>query len=161
MPDVTRILEIVDSALDTEAIARRIRENLHEHSLEAREFPEFAVTPPPWDPHSRFPEPVHYDLQQAHEAYTQTWVTMPPLTSRLPLVGRIKRAFHRLVLYYVNRLASQQMVVNAAILRVLTRLVVAPDAAAPDADLAALQDEIAALRARVAQLEASAEEDVP
>jgi len=159
MGDPLEMIQIDLPEIDRDALLARIQENMRSHNLvDPPSFPVFEVMSSSRRAasHTSASSSLEFDLQQAHEAYTQTWVTMPPLTSRLPLVGRIKQAFHRLVLYYVNLLASQQMVVNAAILRVLNRLV-----AAPDADLAALQDEIATLRARVAQLEASAKEDVP
>ena len=157
MFDVSQILEIADPALDVDAIAQRIQENLRAHSLKSRDFPEFAVTPPLWDTGSRLPESLYYDLAHAARAYQQTWVTLSPLTSKVPLWARIRQAFHRLVLYYVNRLAEQQMVVNAAMLRALNRLVAT--LAKPDAEVAALQAEVASLRARVAQLEAAADEE--
>lgn len=152
MSDMTQILDLADPALDAAAMAQRIQANLRAHGLEPRDFPEFPVTPPPWRADSRFPESLHYDLAHAAQAYGETWVTLPPLASRVPLVARIKRAFHRLALYYVNLLAGKQMIVNAAILRALNRLVVT--LATPDAEVAALREEVAALRARVADLEA-------
>jgi len=150
--DLTDVIQIDDPQINAAEITRRVRENLLAHELdESVEFPEFAVVPPRFKDGARLPAALYHDLELAARAYGQTWVELEPVESRIPLLARLKRAFHRLVTYYVNLLGERQMIVDGALLRALNRM--APALDGHDAEIIALQREVAELRARLERLE--------
>lgn len=155
--DLTDVIQIDDPQIDADEVARRVAENLRAHGLGEEgeaEFPEFAIVPPRFEEGARFPATLYHELEQAALAYGRTWVAPQPVASRLPLLARLKRAFHRLVVFYVNRLGERQMVVNAALLRVLTQMVkTLDDERSARQEVAALQCEVAEMRARLERLE--------
>ena len=83
--------------------------------------------------------PAFYDhLYQAELNYDQLALTLSVTRSSLPVVGplldRLRTELHRLVLYYVNRVAVQQMKVNNHLLRSVNILGEALEAALEDQD---------------------------
>ena len=144
-PELTEIIQIADPEIDATSLTARIEANLREHELTGPEkFPTFEIAPPEKETRTA----LDFDLRQAREAYAQTWVSADVPEDGLSLLGRVKRALHELVVYYVNQLAERQMRFNAALLRIV-------NGRRPEchSDQAALRREIAQLRARVEQLE--------
>ncbi len=138
-------------------MVRRVRANLLAHDLDAKlEFPEFAIASPPLQEGARFPASLYYDLSQAAQASDQTWIQLAPVQSRWPLVARLKRAFHQVIVYYVNMLGERQMMVNSALTRVLTQMVATLD---QQDEIESLQRQVAELRARLEQLEKNEDKD--
>jgi len=83
--------------------------------------------------------PAFYDhLYQAEVNYDQLALPLGVARSALPLVGplidRLRTELHRLVLYYVNRMAIQQMKVNNHLLRCINVLGEALEAAYEERD---------------------------
>jgi hypothetical protein len=157
--DLANVIQIDDPQIDAAEVARRVRENLLAHGLDKEhiEFPEFAVVLPSLRDGTRFPATLQYDLEQAARSYSQTWVELQPVESRIPFLGRLKRELHRLVIYYVNLLGERQMTVNGALLRALNQM--ATVLAHPDPEIAALRREVAELHARLERLEGKGDKD--
>jgi hypothetical protein len=153
--DLTNFVQIDDPQIDVAEIARRVAQNLRARGFDKDvAFPEFTIVPPRFEEGARFPAALYHELEQATLAYGRTWVAPQPVASRLPLLAWIKRAFHRLVVFYVNLLGERQMVVNAAFLRVLTQMVkTLDDEQSARQEVAALRREVAELRARLERLE--------
>lgn len=150
--DLTDVIRIDDPRIDARGVIQRVAENLLFHGFdESVEFPEFRVVPAQYEAGARFPAALYFDLEQAVLAYGRTWVQLRPVESRFPLLAQLKRAFHRLAVYYVNQYGERQMMVNGAMLRVLNTLVRTLDAS--ESEIVALRDELADLRARLEQLE--------
>lgn len=144
-PELTEIIQIADPEIDATSLTARIEANLLEHDLTGPEnFPAFEIALPETETRTV----LDFDLRQAREAYAQTWVSVDAPESGLPLLGRLKRALHELVVYYVNQLAERQMRFNAAILRIVNGR-----RSDCHSDQAALRREIAQLRARIERLE--------
>ena len=143
--ELTKIILIADPEIDATDLAARIEANLRAHDLTGPEnFPAFEIGPLETEPRTA----LDFDLHQAREAYAQTWVSADVPEDGLPLLGRVKRALHELIVYYVNRLAAQQMRFNAALLRIISGR-----RSECHSDQAALRREIEQLRARVERLE--------
>ena len=146
------VIRIDDPQINGAEVVDRVTENLLAHSLDENiDFPQFAVAPPRFTDKARFPAALYYDLKQATSAYGQVWVELDPVESRIPLLARIKRAFHRLVVYYVNRLGERQTMVNGALLRALNQMVKTLDNS--EAEVVSLRHQVAELRARLDRLE--------
>lgn len=144
-PELTEIIQIADPEIDATSLTARIKADLREHDLTGPEsFPAFEIAPPETETFTA----LGFDLHQAREAYAQTWVSVDAPESALPLLGRLKRALHELIVYYVNRLAERQMRFSAALLRIVNGR-----RSECYSDQAALRREIAQLRARVERLE--------
>jgi hypothetical protein len=144
------VFRIEDPQIDAREIMQRVSENLYAHGLvENIQFPEFDVVPAEFADGARFPAALYYELEQATLAFGQTWVELQPVESRFPLLGRVKQEFHRLVVFYVNRYAERQTVVNGALLRALNQLVMALDAS--EVEVVALRREVAELHTRLEQ----------
>jgi hypothetical protein len=75
--------------------------------------------------------------------------------SRWPLAGSMRRAFHNLVIYYVNTLANKQKRFNQATATTLKQIAVSQHHMG--SDIEAMQAEIAALRAEIQALQAKPE----
>jgi hypothetical protein len=143
--DLTAIIRIADPEIDATSLTARIEANLRAHDLTGPEnFPAFEIGPLETETRTA----LDFDLRQAREAYAQTWVSADAPESKLPLLGRLKRALHELIVYYVNQLAERQMRFNAALLRVVNGR-----RSECHSDQAALRREIAQLRERVERLE--------
>jgi hypothetical protein len=92
-------------------------------------------------------------LRLANEVYahveTEPALVASPL-SKMPLIGRIwervRPALHTLILYYVNRAASNQVATNRHLVSALNQLT--GIALAQQRQILALQQELAALRQR-------------
>jgi len=84
-------------------------------------------------------------------AYDKLGVDIILTPSRLPLVGgllqRLRAALHTLVVYYVNRLAGQQVRLNEMLVRVLVGLTKALETTRAENER--LQQEVEALEARL------------
>ncbi len=149
---LTDVIRIDDRRIDARDVIQRVAENLFIHGFdESVEFPEFDVVPAQYEAGARFPVTLYYDLEQAALGYGRTWVQLRSIESRFPLLARLKRAFHRLAVYYVNRYGERQMMVNGALLRVLNTLVKTLDGS--ESEIVALRHELADLRARLEHLE--------
>jgi len=134
-----------NTAVSPDDLAGKIAATLEKYPLrEPASWPEFALTAN--DPAAATPDPanLHAALEQAVRAYDQMWVTAEITPSRWPFVTRIKKSFHQLVIFYVNRLGERQIKFNDRILRAVNLLAAAH--AAKDA-------EITRLRQRLTQLE--------
>lgn len=149
---IRQLFEINDTAASPSALAQRIAANLATHKLQGPDhWPEFAITPASPGERPLLPPEAYAALQQAAESYDQIWVQPAPAASRFAFITRLKQAFHRLAIYYVNQLGERQMVFNDRLLRVANHLVTRQDR--PHPEVAALRRRVAELEARIEQLE--------
>jgi hypothetical protein len=149
---VRQVFQIADPAIDQDELAHRLAVNLENHDLQSPErWPEFAIAPIRPGERPPFPDEVYVSLVRASEAYDQIWVKPKVASSRFSLITRLKRAFHQLVIYYVNQLGERQMVVNDRLLRVVNQLVARHEQSEPQ--IAELQQRITELEARLEQIE--------
>lgn len=108
--------------VDVEQLMEQIRRQILEKRAAAGD--EAAARVPVGG--KRFPPELYDHLYQAGLGYNQLLVDPVIKESKLPLLGpllnRVRRALHLLVIYYVNRLAERQQTVNLHLLRALSVL---------------------------------------
>jgi hypothetical protein len=149
---IRQVFEIGVTAVDQNALAQRIAHNLQAHNLQTPDtWPAFVLTAVQPPENAPFTPELYAALAQANQHYDKIWVEMSLAKTRFPLLKRLKRSAHQLVLFYVNQLGQRQIAFNDRILRVVNRIV--STQAERDADMEALKQQIAALQARIEELE--------
>ncbi|MDW8064561.1 MAG: hypothetical protein RMK32_02880 [Anaerolineae bacterium] len=129
-------IEIHDPEINLAHIMEQIRERIQRRREELgyprRTFPTFGAAAYPGEPEGEEYDPdLYYYLRQANEHFYHLGVEVelvPSPRSRIPLIGplwdRIRREAHHLVLFYVNKLAQRQVMVNRHLVSTLNRMVV-------------------------------------
>ena len=162
--DVNDSIEIRDPAIDSEAVMRRIRENIRLRRAEAEaqgvNYEAFVEGLYAAKTTARFGHMLYYDLRRMSVSYDKIGVGLSLTETRMPLVGllvqRIRGALHQLVIYYVNMLAGQQARFNEYSVRALSTLVKELEVGPTPSEVESLRNDLAQLRARISQLEAKA-----
>ena len=135
--------------LDTEAIMQEIRARIRARRAQALsrglDWEAYADGLYPLPPDAILSRDLYEAVRHAALSYDKIPLEMTLTENRLPLIGglvqRLRAAFHSLALFYVNRLAAQQVHFNEQTARALSLLV------------RDLETEIRDLRARLADLE--------
>lgn len=151
------IIEIHDSEIDVEEIMRKIRADarrLRKELGDGADWPSYGTIPPS----TSADEDLHEHLRRAFATYDKLYVEMiltrrNRFSSFAPLAA-IRRAFHGLVLFYVNTLASKQTLFNAQAVHTLSRLAEELESRESQVDVDALHDRIRQLEKRITDLEA-------
>ena len=146
-PDLERIVEIRNPAVDVTQVMADIRETLRQHGpFQQPNVPAFGMVP------DEGTDALAFHLQQANLNYDQVFVEVNVIRPRIPVIGglvmRTKTLLHELAVYYVNLHAGQQINVNASLVRALNVL-----AQSREQELAVLRSEVARLAERIAVLE--------
>ena len=130
------LIEIDDPEIDPAQIMAQIRERIQQRRLELgypqQEFPPFGAAAYPGEPESGdFDQDLYYHLRKANDLYYQVGVESslaPSPVTRLPVLGRlwgrIRQEAHNLVLFYVGKLARQQLAINRHTVSTLNRMAV-------------------------------------
>jgi hypothetical protein len=128
------LIEIQDPEIDPAQIMAQIRERIQRRREELGypqiEFPPFGATAYPDEPEGKdFDRDLYYHLRKANDLYYQIGTELslaPSPATRFPILGRlwrhIRQEAHNLVLYYVGKLARQQLAVNRHMVSVLNQL---------------------------------------
>lgn len=112
----------VEGEVDIEEIMQEIRQKIlaQQANLPAHSRPLVTVGG------ERFPPEFYEHLYQANLAYNQIGVKMHVTSTSIPLLGpivdRLRRMVHRLVIFYVNQTAQRQIEVNAHLLQAVSLL---------------------------------------
>ncbi|MBC7227605.1 MAG: hypothetical protein H5T61_10280 [Thermoflexales bacterium] len=150
------LFEIHDSEIDPVQIMAQIRERIQRRREELgyprQTFPTFGAAAYPGKPEGEEYDPdLYYYLRQANEHYYQLNVEMILVSSprsRIPVIGplldRIRREAHNLVLFYVNKLTQRQVTVNRYLVSTLNRMAV--QIQEQQRQIRALQEELRKLR---------------
>jgi len=128
------LIEIQDPEIDPaqimEQIRGRIRQRREELGYPQLEFPTFGAAAYPGEPEDEeFDRDLYYHLRKANDLYYQIGVEpslAPSPAAQLPILGRlwrqVRQEAHNLVLFYVGKLARQQLAVNRHTVSALNRL---------------------------------------
>ncbi len=162
--DTGETIESRAPEIDAEAIMRQIRESIRKRRVQAE-----AQGPD----HEAFVKGLHasqvttrldrslYDALRRMDGYDKIGVRLLLTGSSIPLVAplvqRVRTALHRLVIYYVNMLASQQARFNEHVVRAIMALVKELEENPIPDEVEALQQEIIQLRTQIEHLKAGAE----
>jgi hypothetical protein len=164
--DIEEAISSYDPEVDAEAIMHQIRENIrrqrvhaeaqgreHETSGEGATSASHVGT--------RFDNRLYEALHRMSVGYDKVGVGLLLTGSTIPLVAPlvqwIRTALHRLVVYYVNTLASQQVCFNEQVFQSVTALVEELEEDPTSVEVEALRQEVAQLRAQVERLKAITE----
>ena len=101
------------------------------------------------DPAPGLPDDLRFALHDVISTSDQGGVELAIEPAQPPPLQRLKRAFHQLVIFYVNKAIGQQVGFNAAAARALNLL--AMRVAADETEIAALRHELETLRAQMGQ----------
>lgn len=165
MDDRERGREAKESHIDADSIMRRIREDIRK----ARARAEIRTTGSEIaadqlrasERRDRFDDRLYQDLDRLHTLYDKIGVGLlldaSPLPLIAPLVQRVRSMLHRLVIYYVNRLAETQIDFNEHVTRILTAVVGELDIDRSSERIETLEQEITQLRARIDRLQTKGE----
>jgi hypothetical protein len=135
------LFQFDDPQLSERDVEARVRETIKPYQFGA-EVDQLSYLPP--EPAPEMAEDLRFALADLLARYDQVGVTAAPELDS-SLIGRAKRTFHRLVIYYVNLSARRQVAVNTSVARALSLL--SARVAADEQEIAALRREVRALRA--------------
>jgi len=163
--DVEQIVEIRDPEIDAESIMRRIRENIRKRRAQAEEqgldYEAFVEGLYASQATARFDHSLYYDLRRMSVGYDKIGVGLSLTESQLPLIAplvqRVRRALHHLVIYYTNKLAGQQARFNEYVVRAVSGLVKELEEDPTSEEVESMRRDIAELKKRIKDLEARLE----
>ena len=111
-----------DEVIDIELIMQEIREQImaQQATLEPAGVMALNISG------KRLPPDFYEHLYQAGLAYNKIDTRLQARRSRVPIIGplldRMRNMLHQLVIYYVNQVAAEQIVVNTHLLQALSIL---------------------------------------
>ncbi len=150
--NISAVFEMENTAVSPHDLAAKITAILEKHPLDTpQNWPEFAITAVSPANATADLTDLYAALEQAANAYDQIWVPAEITPSRWSLLTRVKKSFHQLVLFYVNRLGERQIKFNDRILRAVNLLASAQ--AARDEEIISLQQQITRLQNQIEQQE--------
>jgi hypothetical protein len=165
--DLERIIEIRDPEIDAESIMRQIRRNIRKHRAKAEkqglDYEAFVEGLYASQVTARFDHSLYYDLRRMSVGYDKIGVGLSLTESRVPLIApliqRVRKALHHLVIYYANKLAGQQARFNEYVVRALSGLVKELEKGPTSEEVESMRQDVAKLEARIGELEARLESE--
>jgi hypothetical protein len=146
------LIEIHDPQIDPAQIMEQIRERIRRRREELgyprQQFPTFGAAAYPGEPEGEdFDADLYHHLRKVNDVYYQVDVGIslaPSPATQLPILGRlwkrIRQEAHNLVLFYVGKLARQQVAINRHMVSTLNRMAV--QLQEQQQELQALRDEV-------------------
>lgn len=161
-----QMIESGDPDIDVAAVMREIRARIAGRRADAErrhlDF-EALVEGRTASGNSHLPAEAREAYQFMRLGYDKITVDLSLTDLRMPLIGplvqRVRRGLHTLVLYYVNMMASKQMRFNDAVTRALGGVMGMSESADRSDAIEALQAEVSDLRRRVTVLESRLRDD--
>ncbi len=158
MADIEKSGEGCDHEINVQEIMSRIRDRIrrhHEHAAAEGFGPNRPLPGGAFATRSGQLEPdLSYDLDQMRLTADSPWLSLAQRERHLPFgsfIFRVENLLHRLILKYVNMLATRQIAFNRAALQVASGLMhIQRDSATR---LSALKTDLSQLRERLAILE--------
>lgn len=130
------LIEIRDPQIDPAQIMEQIRERIRRRREELgyphMVFPTFEAAAYPGEPEGKdYDADLYYHLKRANQLYADLGISpllVPSPMTRVPILGRfwehIRREAHRLVLFYLGKLAQKQVAINRHLVSTLNRMAV-------------------------------------
>jgi hypothetical protein len=154
---------ICDPDMDAEAIMRQIRKDIRKQRAQAETqgpgyeaFVEEIST-------TRFDRSLYDALRRMSIGYDKAGVGLLLAGSSIPLVAplvqRVRAAYHRLIIYYVNELARQQVRFNGHVVQAMATLIKGLEEDPIPGQVEALRREVSRLRAEIERLKPKAEQE--
>jgi hypothetical protein len=151
---IRQLFELEKTAVNQNALAERISENLKKHQLQTPDkWATFALPTTLAENETITNADLLAALEQAAQTYDKIWVDLSLSPTDNSITTRIKRLFHQLAIFYVNKLGQKQIKFNDRLLRVVQQLIVVENE--KDAQIRGLQEQLARLQKRVQEMEKS------
>ncbi|MCP5101625.1 MAG: hypothetical protein GY943_39275 [Chloroflexi bacterium] len=153
MNNLDQIIQIKDEQVDKTAVLHTIQTYLQQLPPDEMPFPTYELTLAHYREDGHFSPALFSRLTQLHEKHDRLWVE--PDTQTQPtgwiqrLMGIVKRPFHQISTYYVNKLAQQQLEINNSTHKLINQLIL--ELQQPDPHIAELKAQIADLEKQLAQ----------
>lgn len=149
--EIRQVFELEKTAVNQTDLATRIYNNLKTHKLEApTHWPVFALTMDNLND-----DPLSLDLREALNSatkeYDKVWLELSIPAADKSFAARLKRPFHQLVLFYVNRIGQKQIKFNDRLLRIVNQMIVSEEK--KEDEIKELQERLAHLQKRIEELE--------
>ena len=156
------VIEIHDPELDPAQLMEQIRERIRRRrealGYPRQEFPTFGAAEYPGEPEGEnFDANLYHHLRRANDLYYRLDLgasLAPSPATQVPILGRlwkpIRQEAHNLVLFYLGKLAGQQVTINRHIVSTLNRMAV--QLQEQQRQMRALCDEVEQLRERLSTL---------
>ena len=136
--NLDELIQLDESRIDKTAVLQQIEQNLAQHQLtDPANFPTFQLEPDTLSPNGQLSTKLLQKLAQLNDQASQLWLEPElPLakTATERLLNRVKRPFHLLVIFYVNKLGQQQNEINDQMRQLITQLIAELNQLNPPAD---------------------------
>ena len=151
--DVIRgVFELEKTAVNQTDLVSRIHHNLKSHDLKGpQQWPKFALATDSINAAFASDSGLHNALSNALKEYDKIGLELSIPASDKSFITRLKRPFHQLVLFYVNKIGQRQIMVNDRLLRIINHLVISEEK--KDKTIKELRAQLADLQKRVEELE--------
>ena len=150
--EVRQVFELEKTAVNQTDLAKRISNNLKAHQLKSpAHWPTFALTTDASNNESFATSDLRKTVNSATKEYDKIWLELSIPASDKSFVARLKRPFHQLVLFYVNRIGQKQIKFNDRLLRAINHLVASEEK--KNNEIKELRKQLADLQKRIAELE--------
>ena len=151
---IRQVFALGDTAVNQTSLAERISKNLEGHQLKSpTHWPTFALTEDAPGSDSVSIASLREALNNATKEYDKIWLEITIPASDNSFAARLKRPFHQLVLFYVNRIGQKQIRFNDRLLRILNHLVTLEEK--KDGEIQALRQQVTDLQKRLEELDQS------
>jgi hypothetical protein len=120
------LIQADEARIDKAAVLQQIEQNLALHRLEGATFPSFQAEMPSLNTNGPLSIELLQQLDRLNTEASQLWLEpqLPPAKSVAgQLLNRLKRPFHLLIVFYVNKLAQQQNYINDQMRQIITQLI--------------------------------------
>ena len=121
---VRQVFELEKTAVNQTDLAARIYNNLKMYELKApTHWPAFALSSDALSHDTSSISDLREALNNAIKEYDKIWLELSIPASDKTFAARIRRPFHQLVLFYVNKLGQKQIKFNDRLLRIVNQLI--------------------------------------
>ncbi|WP_420645721.1 hypothetical protein [Candidatus Leptofilum sp.] len=122
-----KVIALDETHIDKTAVLQQIEHNLAKRQFtHPASFPTFQLELENLPQNGSLSAELLQKLAQLNEQTSQLWLDpeLPPArTATERLLNRLKRPFHQLVIFYVNKMGRQQNEINAQMQQIITQLI--------------------------------------
>ncbi|WP_420629569.1 hypothetical protein [Candidatus Leptofilum sp.] len=121
------LIQLDETRIDKTAVLQQVEQNLAQRQFTSpASFPTFQLEVDSLPQNGSLSAELLQKLAQLNEQSSQLWLDpeLPPAkTATERFLNWVKRPFHRLVVFYVNKLGQQQNEINAQMRQIITQLI--------------------------------------
>lgn len=136
--NLDELIQLDKSRIDKTAVLQQIEQNLAARPFtEPPNFPTFQIELKSLPQDGQLSSVLLQKLVQLNEQASQLWLDpeLPPAkTMKDHVLNRLKRPFHQLVVFYVNKMGQQQNEINDQMRQIITQLMTELNQPSPPSD---------------------------